>query len=72
MGTPALSNRVAPVWRAQWVVKAEGRDILRRQSSVRQMMNAQGRTETWYKTIPSYWLLSLQYQFKKAPKKRGL
>lgn len=58
--------------RAQWVVKAEGRDILRRQSSVRQMMNAQGRTETWYKTIPSYWLLSLQYQFKKAPKKRGL
>ena len=55
---------------AQWIVKAEGRDILRQQSSVRHTMNAQGRTETWFRTIPSYWMLSLQYQFKKEPKKR--
>ena len=54
----------------QWVVKLEGRDMLRRQSSVRQTVNAQGRTETWYKTIPSYWMMHLIYQFKKAPKKR--
>ena len=31
-------------------------------------MNAQGRTETWYKTIPSYWMFSLQCQFKKEPR----
>lgn len=54
----------------QWVVKLEGRDMLRRQSSVRQTVNAQGRTETWYKTIPSYWMMHLIYQFKKTPKKR--
>lgn len=55
---------------AQWIVRAEGRDILRQQSNVRHTMNAQGRTETWFRTIPSYWMLSLQYQFKKEPKKR--
>ena len=54
----------------QWIVRAEGRDILRQQSNVRHTMNAQGRTETWFRTIPSYWMLSLQYQFKKEPKKR--
>ena len=54
----------------QWILKAEGRDVLRCQNSVRHTMNAQGRTETWYKTLPSYWMLRLQYQFKKEPKKR--
>ena len=53
----------------QWTVKVEGVDMLRHRSSVRHTMNAQGRTETWYKTIPSYWMLRLQYQFKKPPKK---
>lgn len=56
--------------KGQWVVKAEGHDILRRQNSVRQTMNEQGRTETWYKTVPSYFMLHLIYQFKKAPVKR--
>lgn len=56
----------------QWMLKAEGHDILHQISSVRQSLNAQGRTETWYKTIPSYWMLHLVYQFKKTPKKRNL
>lgn len=56
--------------KGQWVIKAEGHDILRRQSSVRHTMNEQGRTETWYKTVPSYFMLHLIYQFKKAPVKR--
>ena len=56
--------------KGQWVIKAEGHDILRRQSSVRHTMNEQGRTETWYKTVPSYFILHLIYQFKKAPVKR--
>ena len=54
----------------QWIIKMEGHDILKQVNSVRTVMNAQGRTETWYKTIPSYWMLRLQYQFKKPPKKR--
>ena len=54
----------------QWMLKAEGHDILHQVSNVRQSLNAQGRTETWYKSVPSYWMLHLVYQFKKEPKKR--
>lgn len=54
----------------QWILKVEGVDILHQRSSIRLTMNAQGRTEAWYKTIPSYWMLRLQYQFKKPPRKR--
>lgn len=56
--------------KGQWVIKAEGHDILCRQSSVRHTMNEQGRTEAWYKTVASYFMLHLIYQFKKAPIKR--
>ena len=55
----------------QWMLKVEGHDILHQVSSVRLSLNAQGRTETWYKTVPSYWMLHLAYQFKKEPKKRN-
>ena len=54
----------------EWTVKVNGVDILRQRSNVRLIMNAQGRTETWYRTIPSYWIIHLMYQFKKPPKKR--
>lgn len=56
----------------QWVLKVEGTDMLRQRSNVRHTMNAQGRSETWYRTIPSYWMLRIAYQFKKEPKKKGL
>ena len=54
----------------EWTVKVNGVDILRQRSNVRLIMNAQGRTETWYRTIPSYWMVHLMYQFKRPPKKR--
>lgn len=56
--------------KGQWVIKAEGHDLLHCQNSVRQTMNEQGRTETWYKMVPSYFLFHLIYQFKKAPTKK--
>ena len=55
----------------QWILKVDGVDILHQRSNVRIFLNAQGRTETWYKTIPSYWMLHLMFQFKKPPKKRN-
>lgn len=54
----------------EWIVKINGVDMLGQRSSVRHIMNAQGHTETWYRTIPSYWMVHLMYQFKKPPKKR--
>lgn len=48
----------------------QGFDIFRQLSATSYAINAQGRTETWQNSIPSYWMLSLQYQFKKEPKKR--
>ena len=56
--------------KGQWIIKAESHDILHRQNSVRHIMNEQGRTETWYKTVPSYFLFHLIYQFKKTPTKK--
>lgn len=54
----------------KWVIRAEGRDILNHRKPVHYIMNAQGRTETWYKTVPSYWMLHLIYQFKRIPKSK--
>ena len=54
----------------EWIVKLNGVDMLGQRSTVRHTMNAQGHTETWYSTIPSYWMVHLMYQFKKPPKKR--
>ena len=48
----------------------QGFDMLHQLSATSYAINAQGRTETWQNSIPSYWMLSLQYQFKKEPKKR--
>ena len=55
----------------QWILKVEGADMLRQRSNVRHTLNAQGRSETWYRTIPSYWMLRIAYQFKKEPKNHG-
>ena len=55
--------------RKQWLAKACGFDILHQISTVRRTVNAQGRTETWYNTIPSYAILSVAYRLDVKPKK---
>ena len=45
-------------------------DLLQQLSNTRRVLNAQGITETWYNTIPSYVMLSLTYRFAKLPKKK--
>ena len=52
-----------------WVVKARGYDILQQLPNVRQYVNAQGRSETRYNTIPSYAVISLTYRFDIKPKR---
>lgn len=54
----------------QWVVKMIGFDLLRQLSNVKHIVNAQGRTETWYNTVPSYATLHVVYRLDIKPKKR--
>lgn len=45
-------------------------DILHQLSSTSYTINAQGRTESWYRSIPRYAMLRLAYKFQKSPKKK--
>lgn len=47
----------------------DGFDILHQLSNVRRVVNAQGRTETWYNTVPSYAMLHVVYRLHVKPKK---
>lgn len=54
----------------QWVIKSIGFDMLQQLPSIRQAVNAQGRTETRYNSQPAYALLSLTYRFDLQPKSK--
>jgi hypothetical protein len=47
----------------------EGHDLLHQLSNTTYEVNAQGRTETWYRVIPNYVMLRVAWQFNKNPKK---
>lgn len=53
-----------------FVLKLTGHDILQQLDNVRRNLNAQGRTETWYNTQPSYVLLTASYRLDMKPKKK--
>ena len=48
----------------------DGFDILGQLSTVRRTLNAQGRTETWYNTVPRYAMLHVVYHLNREPKKK--
>lgn len=54
----------------QFTVKAIGFDLLGQLPTVKQVVNAQGRTETRYNSQPSYALLTLAYRLDIKPRKR--
>lgn len=43
-------------------------DLLKQLSTTQYSVNAQGRSETWYKSVPRYVMFSLGYKFTKMPK----
>ena len=66
------------VWNAQLtraflngrlISKLSGFDILHQLSNTQYAVNAQGRTERWHNSIPSYVMLSLAWSFNVNPKK---
>lgn len=52
------------------VARVEGFDVLHQLSQVKYEVNAQGRVETWCRTLPHYVMLHLIYQFNINPKKK--
>lgn len=54
---------------AQVKLSLEGHDLLHQLSSTQYSVNAQGRTETWYRSLPHYVMLNLVYHWNKNPKK---
>ena len=53
-----------------WLIRAVGFDILHELKSVRRTVNAQGYTETWYNTVPSYFTVHILYRINIQPKRR--
>ncbi|MBQ0142005.1 MAG: TonB-dependent receptor [Prevotellaceae bacterium] len=51
------------------MLKVEGVDLLHQLSNTSMIVNAQGRTEVWYNSIPHYIMLHAVYKFNINPKK---
>ncbi len=52
------------------VVKLTVFDLLHQLTNTRYEMNAQGRTEVWYNSLPRYMMLSLAWKFNASPKRK--
>jgi len=75
----AMMNTNDLVWNAQLsrtmlkgrlTAKLTAYDILHELSNKRYSVNAQGRTETWYNSVPRYVMFSLAYRLHVKPKKK--
>ncbi len=51
------------------IARVEGFDLLHQLSSTQYKVDAQGRTETWYRSLPHYAMMHLVFHFNKNPKK---
>ena len=59
-----------PMLKGRLVARVEAFDLLHRLSQVQYEVNAQGRVETWYRSLPHYIMLHIVYNFNLNPKKR--
>ena len=59
-----------PFLKGKLIARIEAFDILHQLSNTQYTVNAQGRTETWYHSLPHYVMLHLVYHWNKNPKKK--
>jgi len=52
------------------ILRLDGFDILHQLSPTDYVINAQGRTETYYRSLPHYLMLHAVWHFNKNPKKK--
>ena len=59
-----------PFFKDKLIARIEAFDLLHQLSSTQYTVNAQGRTETWYRSLPHYAMAHIVYHWSKNPKKR--
>jgi hypothetical protein len=59
-----------PFLKGKLIASVECFDLLHQLSSTQYEVNAQGRTETWYRSLPHYVMLHIVYHWNKNPKKK--
>ena len=57
-------------FKGKLIARIEAFDLLHQLSSTQYTVNAQGRTETWYRSLPHYVMAHLVYHWNKNPKKK--
>ena len=58
-----------PLLKGKLIARIEAFDLLHQLSQTQYAVNAQGRTVTWYRSLPNYVMLHLVYHWNKNPKK---
>ena len=58
-----------PLLKGKLIARIEAFDLLHQLSNTDYAINAQGRTVTWYRSLPHYVMAHLVYHFNKNPKK---
>lgn len=59
-----------PFIKGKLIARLEAFDLLHQLSNTQYEVNAQGRTETWYRSLPHYVMLHVVYHWNKNPKKK--
>ena len=58
------------LWKGKLIARIEAFDLLHQVSSTQYTVNAQGRTETWYRSLPNYVMFHLVYHWNRNPKSK--
>ena len=58
-----------PFLKGKLIARIEAFDLLHQLSNTEYVVNAQGRTVTWYRSLPHYVMLHVVYHWNKNPKK---
>ncbi len=59
-----------PFLKGKLIARIEAFDLLHQLSSTQYSVNAQGRTETWYRSLPHYVMFHLVYHWNRNPKRQ--
>ena len=59
-----------PFLKGKLIARIEAFDLLHQLSNTQYTVNAQGRTETWYRSLPHYVMAHIVYHWNKNPKKK--
>ena len=59
-----------PFFKGKLIARIEAFDLLHQLSNTQYTVNAQSRTETWYRSLPHYVMAHLVYHWNKNPKKK--